>query len=46
MSSPANNYVFNENENFDQYSPYTTLSELMPCYSYPASLMNQNEIPI
>ena len=33
-------------EDIDQYIPYTTPSELMPCSSYHASLMNQNLIPL
>ena len=29
-----------------KYGPYAIPSEVMPCYSHPASLVNQNEIPI
>ena len=40
------NYVLNEHEDFDQCGSFATSSEIMPCYNYPASLMNQNEIHI
>ena len=30
----------NKLEDFGQYSPYTTLSKPMLCYSHPASLMD------
>ena len=44
-NSSDSNYVPNEHEDGDQYDPYTILSEIMPCWSYPESLANQNEIP-
>ena len=46
MSSSGTDYVFNEHEDVGQYGPYTIPSEVMPCYSYPACLTNQFEIPI
>ena len=45
-SLSGTNYVLKEHEDFDQYGPYAVPSELIPCYSYPASFVNQNEIPI
>ena len=45
MNSSGINYVINENEHFHQYDPHI-ISERMPFYYYPASLVNQNEIPI
>ena len=44
-SSPYTNYVFNEHEDVGQYGPYAMPSEVMPCYSYPVSLVNQLENP-
>ena len=46
MVSSSTNYVLNEHEDFDQYDSFAIPSKIMPCYSYPASLVNQNEIPI
>ena len=40
-SSSGTNYVISENEDFGQYSLYAIPSEVMACYSYPASLVNQ-----
>ena len=45
-SSSGNNYVLNEHEDVGQYDPYVILSEVMPCYWYPASLLDQFEILI
>ena len=45
-SSSGTNYVPNEHEGGDQYGSFTILSEIMPCESYPVSLVNQNEILI
>ena len=45
-SSSGINYVLNKHDYFDQYGSFAIPSELMPRYSYPASLVNQNEIPI
>ena len=45
-SSRDTNHVLNEHKNFQQYRPYAMPSELMPCYSYLASLVNQNAIPV
>ena len=44
MSSSDTNYALNEHEDFDQYGSFAILSEIIPCYSYPASLVNQNGI--
>ena len=45
-SSYRTNYVLNEHEDVGQYGPYVILSEVMPCYRYPASLLDQFEILI
>ena len=42
--SSGTNYVLNDLEEVGQYGPYVILSEVMPCYSYAASLVNQFEI--
>ena len=44
MNSSGTNHVPNEREDVDQYGSFTIPSEIMPCLSYPVSLMNQNEI--
>ena len=44
-SSSGTNYVPNE-QDVDPYDPYAIPSEIMPCESYPESLVNQNEFPI
>ena len=41
MNLSATNCVLNEHEDVGQYDPYAIPSEVMPCYSYPASLVNQ-----
>ena len=41
----SSNYVTNEHEDFDQYEPCGIPSKIKPCYSPPAHLVNQNEIP-
>ena len=46
MSSSGTNCVPNEHEDVDQYGSFTIPFEKMPCYSYPVSLVNQNEILI
>ena len=46
MSSSGTNYVLNEHEDVDQYDSYAIPSKIMPCWSYPESLVNQNEIPV
>ena len=38
--------VLNDHKDVDQYGPYAIPSEVMPCYSYPAILVNQFEILI
>ena len=45
-SSSGTNYALSDHEDVDQYGPYAIPYEVMPCYSYPASLVNQNKIPI
>ena len=45
-SSSGTNYVPNEHEDVDQYGSFTIPSEIMPCESYPVSLVNQNGIPV
>ena len=43
MNSFNTNYILNNDKNNDQNAiPF----QIMPCYSYPASLMNQKEIHI
>ena len=48
MSASGINYVpkSNEHANVDQYDPYAIPSEIMPCWSYPKSLVNQSEIHV
>ena len=43
-NSSGFDYVPNEPENIDQYGSFTISSKIMPCQSYPESLVNQNEI--
>ena len=45
-STSGINYVPNKHEDVDQYGSFTIPSEIMPCKSYPISLVNQNEIPV
>ena len=45
-SSSGTKYVLNEHEDVGQYGPYVILSEVIPCYRYPASLLDQFEILI
>ena len=45
-SSSGTYYVLAEHEDVRQYGPYVIPFELMPCHSYPASLVNQIEIII
>ena len=40
------NYIFTNNKNLGQYDQNAIPSQIMPCYSYPGNLINQNEIPI
>ena len=46
MDSFDTNYIFTNNKNFGQYDQNAIPSQIMPCYSYPGNLINQNEIPI
>ena len=41
-NSYGTNCVFNGHEDFGQYGSLAIASEIMPCYSYPANLVNQN----
>ena len=45
-NTSGTNYALNDHEDVGQYGPYPIPSEVMPCYNHPASLVNQNEIPI
>ena len=45
-SSSGTNYAQSDHEDVGQYGLYAIPSEVMPWYSYPASLVNQNKIPI
>ena len=45
-SSSGTNYVPNEHEDVDQYGPFAIPSDIMLYQSHPASLVNQNEIPV
>ena len=45
-SSTGTNYVLHKHEDVNQYDPYSIPSKIMPCYSFPESLVNQNEIPV
>ena len=40
-SSSGTNHVLNKHEEFDQYGSIAMPSEIIPFYSYPASLVNQ-----
>ena len=42
--SSDSNYAPNGHKDVEQYDPYAMLSEIMPCKSYPESLVNQNKI--
>ena len=46
MNSFDTNYIFTNNKNLGQYDQNAILSQIMPCYSYPGNMINQNEIPI
>ena len=46
MSSSDSNYVTNDHEDVDKYGSFAIPSWIMPCYSYPVSLVNQNEISV
>ena len=46
MDSLDTNYIFTNNKNLGQYDQNAIPSQIMPCYSYPGNLINQNEIPI
>ena len=46
MDSFDTNYIFTNDKNLGQYEQDAIPSQIMPCYSYPGNLINQNEIPI
>ena len=46
MDSLDINYIFTNNKNLGQYDQNAMPSQIMPRYSYPGNLINQNEIPI
>ena len=46
INSFITNYILNDNKNLGQYDQKAIPSQIVSCCSYPASLMNQNEIPI
>ena len=46
MNSFDTNYILNDNKDLGQYDQNAIPSQIIPFYSYPASLMNQNETPI
>ena len=49
MNSFDTNYTFTNNKNlgqYDQNDQNAIPSQIMPCYSYPGNLINQNKIPI
>ena len=45
-SSSAIKYVPYEHDDINQYGSFAIPSKIMPCQSYPESLVNQNEIPV
>ena len=44
-SSSGTNYVPDEHEDVDENGSFAIPSEIIPCLSYPVSLVNQNETP-
>ena len=46
MNSFDTKYIFNDDKKFAQYDQNAIPSQIMPCYNYPESLVNQNEILI
>ena len=46
MDSLDTNYIFTNDKNLGQYDRNAIPSQIMPRYSYPGNLINQNEIPI
>ena len=46
MYSVGTNFFFTNNKNLGQYDQCAIPSQIMPCYSYPGNLINQNQIPI
>ena len=46
MNSFDNNDILNDYKNLGQYDQNARPSQIMTCYNSPASLVNQNEIPV
>ena len=46
MNSLDTNHILNDNKNLGQYDQNAIPPKIMPYYSYPASLVYQNEIPV
>ena len=44
-SSSGINYALNEHDDVDQYGSFAMPPKTMPYQNYPASFVNQNEIP-
>ena len=45
-SYSGNNHVLSKHGDLGQYHPYVKSSEMISCYGFPASLINQQSIPI
>ena len=45
-SYSGNNHVLSKHGDLGQYHPYVKSSEIISCYSFPASLISQQSIPI
>ena len=46
MDSFGTIHIFTNNKNLGQYDQNAIPSQIMPCYSYPGNLINQNKIPM
>ena len=46
MKSFDTDYILNDSKKFGQYDQNAMPSQIVPCSSYPARLVSQNEIPI
>ena len=44
MDSFGTIHIFTNNKNLGQYDQNAIPSQIMPCYSYPGNLINQNKI--
>ena len=45
-SSSDTSYVPDKHEDVDQYGSFMIASKIIPCWNYPESFVNQNEIPV